>query len=53
LDDLSEVVVPNFGDNNSQLTARHQCQQIVPIFQWKLAEIVELCLVCFNLKILL
>jgi hypothetical protein len=37
LDDFGELAVPNLGDNIPQLTARHKCQQIVPIFQWKLA----------------
>jgi hypothetical protein len=37
LDDFGELAMPNLGDNIPQLTARHKCQQIVPIFQWKLA----------------
>jgi hypothetical protein len=47
LDDVGELAIPNLGDNIPQLTTRHECQQIVPIFQWKLAEIVEYnCLFC-------
>jgi hypothetical protein len=39
LNDVGELAVPNLGDNIPKLTAWHKCQQIVPIFQWKLAEI--------------
>jgi hypothetical protein len=45
LDDVGEFAIPNFRDNIPKLTARYQCQQIVPIFQWKFAEIMELCFV--------
>jgi hypothetical protein len=39
LDDVRELAVPYLGDNISKLIAWHGCQQIVPIFQWELAEI--------------
>jgi hypothetical protein len=39
LNDVGELAVPNLGDNISQLTAWHGCQQMEPIFQWELTEI--------------
>jgi hypothetical protein len=38
LNDVGELSVPNLGDNIPKLIALHKCQQIVPIFLWKLAE---------------
>jgi hypothetical protein len=35
LDDSSESIVANFRDNIPKLIARHECQQVVPILQWK------------------
>jgi hypothetical protein len=40
LDNAGESAVPNLWDNLAKLCAWHQCQQIVPIFQRELAEIV-------------
>jgi hypothetical protein len=40
LDNAGESAVPNLGDNLAKLIAWHQCQHVVPIFQWELAEIV-------------
>jgi hypothetical protein len=54
LNDVGELAVPYLGDNIPKLTARHKCQQIVPIFPWKLAEIVwswEIAQFFFMLKI--
>jgi hypothetical protein len=34
------LVIANFRDSISKLTARHKCQQIVPILQRELTEIV-------------
>jgi hypothetical protein len=41
LEDASELEVPNLVSNVPQLVAWHQCQQIEPVFQWKLAEIFD------------
>jgi hypothetical protein len=41
LEDVSELAVPNLAGNVSQLAAWHECQQIEPIFQWKLTEIFD------------
>jgi hypothetical protein len=50
LDNVGKLAVPNLGYTIPKLTARHKCQQIVPIFQWKLAGNFNFIVAFFLLK---